>query len=204
MPRPSSVPNYRQSRKARGDRQISFWLSAEEFEALEGARQAHGLSAKEWLLQGLNNASPPLAPVSAGQAHSQAQQSAAWKEAQLQAEAARGELFAFAGQPDFLLVQIVLDRNLLPEWHPLEVTCLKGFDSAEAAIGYFCQHPAEFPKFAQIVLMHRAGEGHLGFVPEPADWYYTAHLLFEVYPRQMNSYGDYATYEALLERGMLA
>ncbi|MGE3726208.1 MAG: hypothetical protein AB7I41_11700 [Candidatus Sericytochromatia bacterium] len=193
MPRPSSVPNYRQSRKARGDRQISFWLSAEEFEALETARKAQGLSAKEWFLQGLNRASPPVS-----------QQSVAWKEAQLQAEAARGELFAFAGQQDFLLVQIVLDRDLLPEWHPLEVTCLKGFDSAEAAIGYFCQHPAEFPKFAQIVLMHRAGEGHLGFVPEPADWYYTAHLLFEVYPRQMNSYGDYATYEALLERGMLA
>lgn len=194
MPRPSSsAPNYRQARKARGDRQVSFWLSAEEFEALEVARKAQGLSAKEWLLQGLNRASLPLA-----------QQSEAWKEAKLQAEAERGELFAFAGQQDFLLVQIVLDRDLLPEWHPLEVTCLKGFDSAEAAIGYFCQHPAEFPKFAQIVLMHRAGEGHLGFVPEPADWYYTAHLLFEVYPRQMNSYGDYATYEALLERGMLA
>lgn len=188
-----TAQNYHQTRKARGERQISFWLSAEEFALLEQARQTQGLSAKALLLRAL----PPPAV-------SQTSQPEAWQEAQLQAEAERGELFAFPGQKDFLLVQIQLDRDRLPEWHPLEIRLIKGFDTAEAAIAYFCQHPAEFPKFAQTVLMHRAGEAHLGFWPEPADWYYTAHLLFEIYPRQMNSYGDYATYEALLERGMLA
>lgn len=197
------------SRKARGERQVRFWLSAEEFEALEQTRQAHGLNAKDLFLEGLNRATQPLldslaGPLASAVQAAQAEPGETWQMAKLREEAERGELFAFPGQADFLLVQIVLDRDLLPEWHPLEIRCLKGFDSAETAIGYFCQHPAEFPKFAQTVLMHRAGEAHLGFQPVPADWYYTAHLLFEIYPRQMNSYGDYVTYEALLEQGMLA
>ncbi len=189
--------SYHQKRKARGDRQISLWLSADEFQKFEQLRQIRGVSLKELLLQSIapEHVSPGPEPLT--------QQIDDPQQNQLSEESERGELFAFAGQKDFLLVTIVLDRNHLPEWHPLEVSCIKGFDHADTAIQYFCQNPKKFPKFAQTVLMHRADEAHLGFVPDHNHWYYVVHILFEVYPRQMNAYGDFETYDTLLAKLML-
>lgn len=189
--------SYHQKRKARGDRQISLWLSANEFQEIEQLRQTSGLSLKELFLQSIQAAHNNKA-----QPHSHQEEST--QEAVLFAESSRGELFAFKGQKDFLLVTVVLDRDQLPEWHPLEISCIKGFAHAENAIRYFCQNPKKFPKFAQTVLLHRADEGHLGFKPANNHWYYVAHILFEVYPRQMNSYGDFETYDRLLTHWMLA
>lgn len=188
--------SYHQKRKARGDRQISFWLSADEFEQWEQVRQSKGLSFKDLFLQSIQSETKPL-PIDSGHSIDHPQ------EAILLAECSRGELFVFQEQKDFLLVTILLDREQLPEWHPLEISCIKDFDHAEDAIRYFCQNPKQFPKFAQTVLMRRADEGHLGFAPAKNHWYYVAHILFEVYPRQMNAYGDFETYDNLLAHWML-
>ena len=97
--------SYHQKRKARGDRQISLWLSADEFQKLEQLRQTQGVSLKELLLQSLAPERASPGPDPSIQQIDDPQQN------QLSEELERGELFAFGGQKDFLLVTIVLDRN---------------------------------------------------------------------------------------------
>lgn len=184
-----------QRRRARGERELRIWLRAEEKALLEVHLRQTGQNAREFLLSALHKAR--------GQGESCGISAPASIPDPLQEQLRRGELFAWPGCKDYLLLQITLDSEALPEWKPLSLKPLLDFDSAEAALRYYARNSSQISKTAQLVLLHRADADYLGFTPEADHWYYPAHIVFEIYPRIMNAFGDYEAYEALLQRYLL-
>lgn len=189
--------------KSKQIHQISLRLTEAEYTEVNDWRQQLGLSNKALLLHSLRLAAEhgllELEQDSAKMA-APSMQLPPEQEAQLAAAQQRGELFAFADKQDYLLLAVELDQTALPDWQPLRLTPLKDYPTAEAALWDYCQHGAGHAELAQIVLLHRASADTLGLVPAPNPWYYPAHILLELYPRIMNSFGDHDYYEGLLQR----
>ncbi len=156
-------------------RHISFQVNEEEYALIQ--RLKKDKSYRELFLSALQVNEPPGPPEEN------------IPQERLEAQA-RGELFYLPRQNDFVLVQLELDMEALPEYKLEQLHIIGGFDTAEAALKSYCQQGLELHQMLQTLLLHRS-EG---------DWYYPAHVVLEVFPRLMNTFGDYDFYESLLRQ----
>ncbi|PIW18040.1 hypothetical protein COW36_06455 [bacterium (Candidatus Blackallbacteria) CG17_big_fil_post_rev_8_21_14_2_50_48_46] len=182
-------------------RTISFKLSKAEYASYLQVKETTALSDKALFLQALNlDPSPPPIETAKPEPVLPPQETTTFSPADhhMQSALDRGEIFYLENKLEFILLGIELDPDLLPEWQPLRLNILKDFKTAEKALDYYCKNSSKISKTQQIVLLRKAEAQELGFETHSQHWYTPAHIVFEIYPRIMNAFGDFEYYDQLL------
>ncbi|PIQ28048.1 hypothetical protein COW36_06885 [bacterium (Candidatus Blackallbacteria) CG17_big_fil_post_rev_8_21_14_2_50_48_46] len=188
--------------KNKQERTITFKLSKAEYAEYLKVKPFIKESDKELFLQALkSNQSPlPLEQNLENEAPPPLETRSNSNDPRIRSALERGEIFYLENKLEFVLLGIELDPEQLPEWQPVRLNLLKDFKTAEKALDYYCKNSSKIAKTQQIVLLRKAEAQELGFETQSRHWYTPAHIIFEIYPRIMNAFGDFEYYDELLSR----